>query len=201
MPPKWTNWPSLPSCKPLRWAPFEHYQDFLRSSWFELPFFPESMDWMNKYFTCTTVWFLFEILLPKKFSYSCFHGAPLLPAFIWRFLPEYTFNQQKIHFLAGVSSARHIQSLDVDEELLLSVSLAFSKFNLPRFLAAFFRLFASCLSYLAIFLLMRNWNLQFLSHALTTLHVYSSKHVCFVALYYIVCYFGRVVRVECAQCI
>ena len=83
------------------------------------------------------IWFLFEILLPKKFSYSCFHGAPLLPAFIWRFLPEYTFNQQKIHFLARVSSARHIQWLDVDEELLLSVSFSFSKFILPRFLAAF----------------------------------------------------------------
>jgi len=66
---------------------------------------------------------LFKMLLPKKFSYSCFHGAPLLPAFIWRFLPEYTFHQQKIHFLARVSSARHIQSLDVDEELLLSASL------------------------------------------------------------------------------
>lgn len=99
------------------------------------------------------MWFLSKILLPKKFSYSCLHGAPLLPAFIWRFLPEYTFHQQKIHFLARVSSARHIQSLDVDEELLLSVSFSFSKFILPRFLAAFFRLFASCLSYLAIFLL------------------------------------------------
>ena len=90
---------------------------------------------VGRYF-CET-WFLSKILLPKKFSYSCLHGAPLLPAFIWRFLPECTFHQQKIHFLARVSSARHIQWLDVDEELLLSVSFSFSKFILPRFLAAF----------------------------------------------------------------
>ena len=82
-------------------------------------------------------WFLSKICLPKKFFYSCLHGAPLLPAFIWRFLPEYTFHQQRIHFLTRVSSARHIQSLDVDKELLLSVSFSFSKFILPRFLAQF----------------------------------------------------------------
>ena len=86
----------------------------------------------------------------KLLSYFCLHRAPLLPAFIWRFLPEYTFHQQKIHFLASISSARHIQSLDVDEDLLLSLLFSFSKFILPRFLTAFCRLFASCLSYLAI---------------------------------------------------
>ena len=126
-----------------------------------------------------THWFLFEILLPKKFSYSCFHGAPLLPAFIWRFLPEYTFNQQKIHFLARVSSARHIQSLDVDEELLLSVSFSFSKFILPRFLAAFSACLRAAFHILQSFCWMRNWNLSIV----------------------LICYFGRVVRVECAQCI
>ena len=92
------------------------------------------MHFSCKYFM---IWFLSKILLPKKFSYSCLRGAPLLLAFIWRFLPEYTFHQQKINFLARVSSARHIQWLDVDEEVLLSVSFSLSKFILPRFLAAF----------------------------------------------------------------
>ena len=136
---------------------------------------------VGRYF-CET-WFLSKILLPKKFSYSCLHGAPLLPAFIWRFLPECTFHQQKIHFLARVSSARHIQWLDVDEELLLSVSFSFSKFILPRFLAAFSACLRAAFHILQSVCWMHNWNLQFLCHALTTLHVCSSKHVCFVALY------------------
>ena len=51
----------------------------------------------------------------------------------------------------------------------------------------FLQHFSACLRaafhILQSFCWMRNWNLQFLCHALTTLHVCSSKHVCFVALY------------------
>ena len=51
----------------------------------------------------------FKFFLPKKFSYSCLHGALLLPAFIWRFMSKPMFHQQKDHFLAKVSSAGQIQ--------------------------------------------------------------------------------------------
>ena len=96
--------------------------------------------------------FFRKFFYPKSSLILVYMGLRFFPLSFGGSCPNtYTFHQQKIHFLARVSSARHIQSLDVDEELLLSVSFSFSKFILPRFLAAFLRLFASCLSYLAIF--------------------------------------------------
>ncbi len=62
-------------------------------------------------------WVLITIHFPKKCNNSCLHGAPLLTAFICKPLSEHMLNLQKDHFCARVSSARHVQSLQVGEEL------------------------------------------------------------------------------------
>ena len=54
---------------------------------------------------------------PKKCTYSCLHGAPLLTAFISKVLSKHRFNLQEDNFSANVCSVRHIQSLQVGEEL------------------------------------------------------------------------------------
>ena len=60
---------------------------------------------------------------PKKCNYSSLHGAPLLTAFISKVLSKHMFNLQKDRFSARASSARHIQSLQVGEELVTYVLL------------------------------------------------------------------------------
>ena len=64
---------------------------------------------------------LIKVPVPKNCNNSCLHAAPLLTAFICN--PEHMFNLQKDHFCARVSSARHLQSLQVGEELATYIML------------------------------------------------------------------------------
>ena len=57
------------------------------------------------------------MLLPKQCNNSCLHGAPLLTAFISKVLSKHMFNLQQDRFSARASSTRHIQLLQVREEL------------------------------------------------------------------------------------
>ena len=76
---------------------------------------------------------LSKCLFPKSAINRVYiHGAPLLTAFISKVLSKHMLNQHKVHSSANVSSAGHFQSLDVGEELLLSVAFAFSKIQ-PAF--------------------------------------------------------------------
>ena len=89
-----------------------------------------------------------RISLPGKFSDSCFHGAPLRS--FGGSCPNTRSISKRFIFLRGYLARGTISPSTLARILLLSVSFSFNRFILPRFLAAFFRLFASRLSYLAI---------------------------------------------------
>ena len=65
----------------------------------------------------------YQNVFSNKCNNSCLHGAPLLTAFISKVLSKHMFNLQKDHFSARVSSARHVQSLKVGEELATYILL------------------------------------------------------------------------------